>query len=86
MKIRHAAVLALAGWYLMMPPQTRFWWIGQQRYDDSASLSRWTIEQSFDKAEACQAARVAGEQRFGDAAVGMDHAVCVATGDPRLAT
>jgi hypothetical protein len=86
MKIRHAAVLALVGWYLMMPPQTRFWWIGQQRYDDSASLSRWTIEQSFDKAEACQAARVASEQRYGDTAAGMDHSVCVATGDPRLAT
>ena len=82
MKMRHVATLALVGWYLMMPPQTRFWWIGPARYDDSASFSRWTIEQSFDRAEVCQAARRAIDHQPGNA----DHAVCVATGDPRLAT
>lgn len=55
MKPRHAVALALVGWYLMMPPQTRTWWIGDEYYDDSAPLNRWTIERSFDKAEACQA-------------------------------
>jgi len=44
---RHAAALALVGWYLLVPPQTRFWWIGRQRYDDAAPLSNWTIERSF---------------------------------------
>jgi hypothetical protein len=75
MKLRHAAALALVGWYLMVPPQTRTWWIGEERYDDAAPLNRWTIEQSFDKAELCEAARQATQ---------AGHAVCVATDDPRL--
>ena len=82
--LRHAAALALIGWYLLVPPQTRFWWIGQQRYDDAAPLSNWTIERSFDKADACEAARLAPQQQAGDPASRMAHAVCVATDDPRL--
>jgi hypothetical protein len=84
MKIRNAAALALLGWYLMAPPQTRTWWIGEKRYDDAAPLSRWTVEQSFDKAELCEAARLATQQQAGDAAIHTDHAVCVASDDPRL--
>jgi hypothetical protein len=86
MNIRHVAAVALVGWYLMVPPQTRFWWIGQPRYDDAASLRTWTIEQSFDRAEACQAVRLATQQNYGDVASGTSHALCIATGDPRLAT
>jgi len=84
MKFRHAAALALVGWYLMVPPQTRTWWIGPERYDDDASLSRWTIERSFDKAEACEAARLATQEQAADAAIRMGHAACVASDDPRL--
>jgi hypothetical protein len=82
--MRYAAALALFGWYLLVPPQTRTWWIGAQRYDDTAPLSRWTIERSFDKAELCEAARRAPQQQAGDAESGMGQAVCVATDDPRL--
>lgn len=85
LNLRHIAVaLALVGWYLMAPPQTRTWWIGAQRSDNAAPLSRWTNEQSFDKADLCEAARMAAQQNAGDAAVGSGHAVCVATDDPRL--
>jgi len=85
LNLRHTAVaLALMGWYLMAPPQTRTWWIGPQRYDDAAPLSRWTNEQSFDKADLCEAARLAAQQNAGDSAVSSGHAVCVATDDPRL--
>jgi hypothetical protein len=84
MKLRHAAALALVGWYLMVPPQTRTWWIGPERYDDAAPLSRWTTERSFDKAEACEAARLATQEQAGDAAIRMGHAACVASEDPRL--
>jgi len=81
MKLRHAATaIALIGWYLMLPPQTRTWWVGQERYDDGAALSSWTIERSFDKADVCQAA----QQQAGDATMSMGHALCVATDDPRL--
>jgi hypothetical protein len=83
-RLGHIAALALVGWYLMVPPQTRTWWIGRQYYDESASLSRWTIERSFDKAEVCQAARLAAQQQPGGAAMGMGHALCIATDDPSL--
>jgi hypothetical protein len=79
LKLRHTAVaLALLGWYLMMPPQTRFWWIGGQRSDTAAPLNRWTNQQSFDRAEKCETARLATQVQAG--------AVCVATDDPRLKT
>jgi hypothetical protein len=85
LKLRHTAVaLALVGWYLMTPPQTRTWWIGPQRSDVEAPLSRWTNVQSFDKADLCEAARLAAQQNAGDAAPGSGHAVCVASDDPRL--
>ena len=84
MKLRHTAAVALMGWYLFVPPQTRTWWIGAERYDDAAPLNKWTIERSFDKAEGCEAARLATEQQAGDAAIRMSHAVCVASDDPRL--
>jgi hypothetical protein len=84
MKPRHAAALALVGWYLLVPPRTRTWWIGEERYDDATPLSRWTIERSFDKAERCEAARLTTQQQAGDAAIRMNHAVCVASDDPRL--
>lgn len=84
MKPRHAAALALVRWYLLVPPKTRTWWIGAERYDDAAPFSRWTIEQSFDKAELCEAARRATQQEAGDAAIRMGHAACVASDDPRL--
>lgn len=83
-KLRHTAALALMGWYLFVPPQTRTWWIGAQRYDDAAPLNRWTLERSFDKAQACEAARLSTEAQPGDAAIRMGHAVCVASDDPRL--
>jgi hypothetical protein len=77
LKLRHTAVaLALLGWYLMMPPQTRTWWIGAQRSDDAAPLSRWTNAQSFDNAAKCETARLATQVQAG--------ALCVATDDPRL--
>jgi hypothetical protein len=83
-KLRHTAAMALMGWYLFVPPLTRTWWIGPERYDDAAPLSRWTIDRSFDKAGVCEAARQATQQQAGDAAIRMDHAVCVASDDPRL--
>jgi hypothetical protein len=58
--------------------------IGEKTYDDAAPLSRWTIERSFDKANVCEAARLAIQQQAGDAAIRMGHAVCVASDDRRL--
>jgi hypothetical protein len=44
MNLRHAAALALVGWYLMMPPSKK----------NDAPLSEWTISHSYASAEACQ--------------------------------
>jgi hypothetical protein len=85
MKLRFAAAaLALMGWYLITPPTTKIWWVGPEYYDNAASFSQWTIEQSFDKAGVCESARTAIQQQNGDAAVRMDHSLCVASDDPRL--
>jgi hypothetical protein len=52
MKLRHAAALALTGWYLMVPPYD----LEKGLVDDAAPLSKWTIDGSFDSAEQCKAA------------------------------
>jgi hypothetical protein len=77
LKLQHTAVaLAVLGWYLMTPPQIKFLWIDTQRSDNAAPLNRWTNTQSFDKAQLCEAARMATQVQAG--------ALCVATDDPRL--
>jgi hypothetical protein len=48
MKARHAAALALVGWYLMTPP------ILLKCPDEGAPLSRWTVEEAFDTARECK--------------------------------
>ena len=83
MKTRHVAALALMGWYLIVPPTTRIWWVGPERSDNTAQLSRWTIQQSFDKAGKCEAARLAQQQTV-DGTVRMGNAVCVSSDDSRL--
>jgi hypothetical protein len=48
MKPRHAAALALVGWYLMVPP------ISNGTPAIAAPLSRWEIQESYDTAVECQ--------------------------------
>src|SRR5271170_7451574 len=57
MKPRHAAALALVGWYLMVPPmaQEEDWQPGGP--PTTASLSEWFIWKSFDAADACEKAK-----------------------------
>src|SRR5208282_3011382 len=54
MKPRHAAALALVGWYLMVPPHRVRDGQVLVGVDRSASISEWTIEDSFDTAAECQ--------------------------------
>ena len=56
MKPRHAAALALVGWYLMVPPlgesdSTKGW------VDFGAPLATWFLSKSFDTAKECEDAR-----------------------------
>jgi hypothetical protein len=54
MDLRHAVALALAAWYLMVPPLK-----GQSSSgygaDYDAPLSQWTVLTPFDSASACDA-------------------------------
>jgi hypothetical protein len=52
MALRHAAALALVGWYLMMPPMTE-----KNEADAEGPLSKWQNDGSFDLASACEAVR-----------------------------
>jgi len=56
MKPRHAAALALVGWYLMVPP---LGWSDSTRgaVDFGAPLSTWFLSKSFDTAKECEHAR-----------------------------
>jgi hypothetical protein len=54
MKLRHAAALALVGWYLMVPPGTSKDAPDQPlTFDGSAPLSKWKIVGSYDSASGC---------------------------------
>jgi len=70
-KPRHAAALALVGWYLMMPPmyeskespdpsEERVK-VGNKGFEvnPSAAFSDWQIDSSYDAAKQCQTARLA---------------------------
>jgi hypothetical protein len=49
MRIWHGAAIALAGWYLMVPP-----WSGPNQFDDAAPLKRWKQVGAYDSAGACE--------------------------------
>jgi|SRR5713101_6058180 len=52
MNLRHAAALALVGWYLLRPPGPN-----NGAPDFKAPLSRWTYSGSFDSAKGCERER-----------------------------
>jgi hypothetical protein len=88
MNPRHAAALALVGWYLMAPAPE----------DLSAPISRWDIVTSYDSATACEKQRMSTVDRMQKAiddefahhepiaggAQAFAHEQCIATDDPRL--
>ncbi len=51
MKLRHAATLALTGWYLMVPTS---YGDHSLRYERELPLSRWTAFESFNSADDCE--------------------------------
>jgi hypothetical protein len=100
MNLRHAAALALVGWYLMLPSVHSSGpgpWI-----DLKAPLSKWTTEASFDSATECSLARhdkrvsnVTELKKYQSSGqkipfeletegFSWDNAQCVAIDDPRL--
>jgi hypothetical protein len=102
-KPRHAAALALVGWYLMVPPDSTV----PHSVDSAAPMSRWSIVTNFESADTCKQALTELQNKNGDPAkldatgrlrrfqkrepadlglarARIDHASCIATGDPRL--
>jgi hypothetical protein len=88
MSLRHAAALALVGWYLMVPQSTLPANVAYKR-----PLSTWQTIQAFDTAEECQDYLSTFFQRSREkAALNMLEpayrdfmfAQCVASDDPRL--
>jgi hypothetical protein len=96
MKPRHAAAIALLGWYLMLPPvealQIRSSKDGLSHTIDwkipgnPPPLSAWSIDGSYDTASPClDAKRKAILSVPPNAVAPWKMALCVATDDPRLA-
>ena len=88
MKHRHAAALALVGWYLMTPPFTP-----DHAVHSDAPYGHWAIRHSFDRSEDCEREKyrlrktaydLLVEQRSDPRECDMCEAMCVATDDPRL--
>ena len=100
MTARHAAALALAGWYLMSPPISYPATKGLS--DKDAPLSTWYLQRSFDSAEECERARRKADDEASRKIHGLaeSHSIierqqaqilaldkldrCVETDDPRL--
>jgi hypothetical protein len=94
-KSRHAAALALVGWYLLVPPvQTD---LGIVQIQADAPLSKWSIHSRYETPRECEKAREETEangqtilqksqgEQWGNWGNLLVLATCVATDDPRLA-
>ena len=95
MKLRHAAALALVGWYLMLPPDQN---PALPARDITAPISEWVRVGSFDSAVACEAEQQKRVQfyihlglttpeatsTYRDRTLDYENAQCIASDDPRL--
>jgi hypothetical protein len=57
MKIRHAAALALVGWYLMTPPACKLFDCNKRFVNSRATIRRWEIGGTFGSSADCEIAR-----------------------------
>jgi len=86
MKPRHAAALALVGWYLMTPPidpASRFDpKFSVQQLDMKAPVYNWWIADTFNTSDDCKAAIASMNLKPGAYLYGKDQ--CVSADDLRL--
>ena len=89
MKVRHAAALALVGWFLMVPPQVCPKNVFNQvpcGRDLNAPLNKWLSRGYFDSADDCDDRLRTMKSPFPPGAPSIvDEYQCVYEGDPRLA-
>ena len=89
MNPRHAAALALVGWYLILAPPESF---KDRRYQPEPQ-GKWIRKQTFDTELECKLKLSKGCRKVGyggsHPTLGFEgplcYALCVATDDPRLA-
>jgi hypothetical protein len=88
MNFRHAAALALVGWYLLTPPSS-----AEGKFKENAPLTNWLHNGSYDSAASCEAvhrklnrAPVLGVTADEQNHVRMSFMLsrCISTDDPRL--
>ncbi len=86
MNPRHAAALALVGWYLMIPPDNG------TGVNIEAPLSKWTVMSAHDTAYDCEEMRIysfkranAEQERDAIFRQQVTNSQCIETTDPRLA-
>jgi hypothetical protein len=100
MNSRHAAAIALVGWYLMLPPALDDPNRPKALIDVNAPISEWSAQGTFDTAQECKQARDAGKQEFYRSdfwnkskkrsrvdsikLLQKSEAACIASDDPRL--
>jgi hypothetical protein len=60
MKPRHAAALALVGWYLLVPPLVN----APYKIDTEAPLTSWKVYQTFDTHEECDKSLLAAHAKY----------------------
>jgi hypothetical protein len=83
MKLRHTALLALVGWYLIVPPLKS---PGSMAVDESAPLTKWRIFKSFDSVKECEAlrAKITQGEKGTEFYAAILTSACVASDDPRF--
>jgi hypothetical protein len=94
MRSRHAAALALLGWYLIEPPPlldpwwSQYWpWSTAHRWDGAAPLSRWPIRDTFETLKKCQDDLATTQRENAEyVASSIEAWQCVASDDRRLKT
>ena len=87
MKPRHAAALALVGWYLLAPPVTKVPASKLLKWSDAAPLSSWLELNAYDTAKDCKAdllSRIENAKKTRDGDDYVNAFRCIASDDPRL--
>jgi hypothetical protein len=85
MNLRHAAALALVGWYLMVPPPDTVT-LEQFRKGEMPPLTIWIQLWAFDSAKECQdkLAQLVHDQKDPRRRDTLAMGRCIASDDPRL--
>ncbi len=87
--------LAIVGWYLMIPTKSSVNLV----YQPDLPLSQWSVDTSFDSADACESYRVIGQEKSRNAFTNAkpdvkgaarvffevyNDSACISSDDPRL--